>query len=523
VSEGSLRQAEIVAALALGSDLGVGKPLEHSLSTCLLATGIARALDVDEQTVCDTYFASLLSFAGCTSDSSDMAELMGDEVGLGKHFGAVDRAKPMQMMGTMLRHVGDGYPPLQRVRMVATLMTTGMPQLMRSAASHCEVARGLAGQLRLAPSVQDALYAAYERWNGRGGPRRLKGEAIPLSIRIIHLAFDAASFQIMLGKEAAVAMADERAGTSYDPAVVECFRRHADELFAELDVPSMWDAVLAAEPGAPRRLPPEETDSALEAVAEFTDIKTPYTVGHSTGVARLAAEAAGRCRLPAADATALRRAGLVHDLGRVGVTATIWNKKGRLNDGEWEQVRLHPYYTERILSRTRALAPLGQLAALHHERLDGSGYHRCLPAQMLSPAARILAAADAYHAMTEPRPYRDALSAEEAAEQLRREVRAGKLDGDAANAVLGAAGHRVRPAQREWAGGLSEREVEVLRLLARGLSNRQMAKALFISDKTVGHHIQHIYDKIGCSTRPAATLFAMQHDLLHEGAALPVA
>jgi HD-GYP domain-containing protein (c-di-GMP phosphodiesterase class II) len=240
-------------------------------------------------------------------------------------------------------------------------------------------------------------------------------------------------------------------------------------------------------------------------------------------VARLAAEAAVACQLPESDVRAVRRAGLVHDLGRVGVTANVWNKRGALNDGEWEQVRLHPYYTERLLSRSRALSPLGQLAALHHERLDGSGYHRCLPGAMLSPSARILAAADVYHAMTEPRPYREAMRPGAAAEALRAEIRAGRIDADAANAVLTAAGHRTRPARREWAGGLSEREVEVLRLVARGMSNRQMARELFIAEKTVGHHIQHIYDKIGVSTRAAATLFAMQHDLLHERAAVPVA
>jgi DNA-binding CsgD family transcriptional regulator len=185
-----------------------------------------------------------------------------------------------------------------------------------------------------------------------------------------------------------------------------------------------------------------------------------------------------------------------------------------LTDGEWEQVRLHPYYTERIFSRAPALAPLGALAALHHERLDGSGYHRRLPGSQLPPAARILAAADAYHALTEPRPHRPAHPPEAAAAEIGREVQAGRLDRDAVNAVLSAAGHRVRTVRHAWPGGLSEREVEVLRLLARGHSNRQMAPILSISEKTVSHHIQHIYDKLDVSTRAAATLFAMRHDLL---------
>jgi DNA-binding CsgD family transcriptional regulator len=191
----------------------------------------------------------------------------------------------------------------------------------------------------------------------------------------------------------------------------------------------------------------------------------------------------------------------------------IWDKPGPLSDGEWERVRLHPYYTERVLARPQGLARLGALAGLHHERLDGSGYHRGAPAGALPPAARILAAADAYHAMTEPRPHRPPWAPDAAAEELRRLVRAGRLDGAAANAVLQAAGHRVRR-RRAWPAGLSAREVEVLRLVARGRSNRDIARLLVVSEPTVAHHVQHIYAKIGATSRAGATLYAMQHALL---------
>jgi HD-GYP domain-containing protein (c-di-GMP phosphodiesterase class II)/DNA-binding CsgD family transcriptional regulator len=422
------------------------------------------------------------------------------------------------MFGAVLRHVGEGHPPLRRAGILATALAAGVRMGQDSGrahvAAHCEAAQLLADRLGFGPTVRQALGQVFERWDGRGRPRGLAGTDVGLPVRLLRLAQDLDSVHQLGGAEAAIAVARQRAGGAYDPAIVERFCQRAPTLLAHLETDSAWEAALAAEPGAPRPLSEEQLDTAVGAMAAFTDLKSPYTVGHSSGVAALAAAAANRCRCPEADVVAVRRAACVHDLGRVGVTVAIWDKAGPLRRGEWEQVRLHPYYTERVLARSGVLSPLGALAALHHERLDGSGYHRGLPAAMLPLTARILAAADAYHAMTEPRPYRPALTPEAAAEEARREVRAGRLDGEAVSAVLAVAGHRVRPAPREWAAGLSEREVEVLRLVARGLSNRQMAQSLVIAEKTVGHHIQHIYDKVGVSTRAAATLFAMQHDLL---------
>jgi DNA-binding CsgD family transcriptional regulator len=214
-----------------------------------------------------------------------------------------------------------------------------------------------------------------------------------------------------------------------------------------------------------------------------------------------------------AEVQMLHRAGLVHDLGRLGVSNSIWDKRGPLGTGEWERVRLHPYLTERMLRQSQALAPLAAIAVQHRERLDGSGYPRGLAGATISSAARIVGAADAYQAMREPRPYRPPLSGEETAVELRTDVKAGRFDGEAVEAVLGAAGHRVLR-RRPGPAGLTAREVEVLRYLARGLSNKEIAKHLVIAPKTVGHHVEHIYLKIDASTRAAAGLFAMQHGLL---------
>jgi HD-GYP domain-containing protein (c-di-GMP phosphodiesterase class II) len=186
-------------------------------------------------------------------------------------------------------------------------------------------------------------------------------------------------------------------------------------------------------------------------------------------------------------------------------------ERGPLTAGEWERVRLHPYYTERILSRSPFLAALAPVATAHHERLDGSGYHRGVGAGSLTPDARLLAAADAYHAMTEPRPHREALSPERAAEILGEEARAGRLDADAVSAVLEAAGQSAVRIERPL--GLTEREVEVVALLARGLQTKQVAHALGISVKTADRHVQNAYRKIGVSTRAAVAVFAMEHGL----------
>lgn len=209
-------------------------------------------------------------------------------------------------------------------------------------------------------------------------------------------------------------------------------------------------------------------------------------------------------------------AALLHDLGRTAVGAGVWGKRGQLSTTEWEQVRLHPYHTERILGRSAALEPLARIAAMHHERHDGSGYHRGAVAAETPARARVLAVADAYQAMTQRRPHRAAMDPDAAAGVVAEQVREGRFDPECAQAVLEAAGSSRLTTRRAWPSGLSNREVEVLRLVAGGSSNPSIARALVISPRTVEHHVQHIYGKIGVSTRAAAAMFAMQHGLLRE-------
>jgi putative nucleotidyltransferase with HDIG domain len=272
--------------------------------------------------------------------------------------------------------------------------------------------------------------------------------------------------------------------------------------------------VLAAEPQPVCRVPRTRLDDVAGVFADMVDLLTPFTLGHSAGVAELAGAAAGHLRLPDDTVDLVRRAALLHDLGRVAVSSHVWETPRALTATQREQVRLHPYHTERILARSAILQPLARIAGMHHERQDGSGYHHGAAGAQLPVEARLLAVADAYQAMTQDRPYRAALAPPAAAAEVEAAARSGRFDPECTRAVVEAAGQRAAHTRGAWPEGLSEREVEVLRLLARGLSNRQIATALVISPRTAEHHVQHIYAKIGTSTRAAAAMFAMEHGLL---------
>lgn len=379
----------------------------------------------------------------------------------------------------------------------------------------CEVAIKLAQWCGFWSEIQTGLWQLFERWDGTGLPDGLKGNDIALPVRIIQIAQDAETFYRLGGIEMAVEVVKQRAGTGYDPRLAKLFCSHAPTLFQSLKLATI-KSLLNAEPVAKITLTGSRLTRIVEAIADFVDLKSPYTVGHSRGVARVAELTAKQLGLEVKVIRVIRLTALLQDIGRIGVANSIWDKPDCLTDNEWEQVRLHTYYTERILAKSSVLKPLGSLAVLHHERLDESGYHRCLPASMLPVTARILAVADAYQAMSEPRPHRAALQPKQIAEALQQEAKDGRLDLEVVNAALKAMGHKFKSLKLQLAGGLSQRELEVLRLIARGNTNKAIATKLNLSVKTVSHHVQHIYNKLDVSTRSAATLFAMQNDLLRE-------
>jgi HD-GYP domain-containing protein (c-di-GMP phosphodiesterase class II)/DNA-binding CsgD family transcriptional regulator len=383
--------------------------------------------------------------------------------------------------------------------------------------NHWRAADDLAERLGLGAPVRDSVEQTFERWDGEGVPKGTRGADIRATSQLVNLADVVEVFHRVGGIDSAVQVARQRSGTQFSPALVELFCQEAPHVFSTLASSTSWEAVMAAEPGAGIRLSDDDLIAALEAIADFVDLKSPFTLGHSRAVADLAAAAARDLGLPAEDAHTIRKAGLVHDLGRLGVSNTIWDKRGELTAAEAERVRMHPYLTERMLAFSSALTPLGVIAVQHHERLDGSGYPRGLAGDALGLEGRILGAADTFRAWLEPRPHRPARTVQRAADDLRAEVRAGRLDAGAVDAVLGAAGHRVGT-RKAWPARLTAREVQVLQLLAQGFSNREIAQELVISRKTVGAHVEHVYTKIGVSNRALASLFASRHGLLSGGA-----
>lgn len=514
-----LRLAELMTALSVATDFGMGYPMEAALTACVLAVRLGESLGLSEHQLSDVYYFGLLRFVGCNGETYAMSAVLGDELQLRREFAMVDPGQTQQVLDLVIRFIrqaNEGASPARLLQAI-TQGVAEMPQMMQEHfTGNCEAAQRLALRLGLSEGVIHALGQVYERWDGRGLPRGVAGEAVSPAVLLVSLAQDALFAHRLSGLDGAINMVKQRNGGAYDPRHADRFCEQASMLMKGLEAETAWSTVLEEEPGPRLTLTDAQFNNACWALADYADVKSPYTLGHSPAVADLAARAARKNGLSEAEATTLWRAGMVHDIGRVGVSAGIWVKQGPLSERDWEKVRLHPYYTERILARPQRLASLGALAGLHHERLDGSGYHRQLPAPLLSAAARLLAAADVYHALLEPRPHRAVFTPEAAAEELDRQAKLGRLDPEVVRGVLAVAGHAVPRPRGERSAKLTKREIEVLSLIARGKANKEMAQTLTLSVKTIDNHIQHIYEKIGVSSRAAATLFAVENSLYSE-------
>jgi HD-GYP domain-containing protein (c-di-GMP phosphodiesterase class II) len=507
-----LRLAEAAGVLSLATDLAMGQPLEHGLRTAVLALRTAQAMGLSEDDQVTVFYTGLLHFAGCTAESEIDARFFGDELAARPRMMTVAHGSRLELIAMAMRAAHPGSAPLARAAMMARAAFGGVAEFRKWAASHCDVARLLGARMGLSRQVQQALRALYERWDGSGMPGELHGTQIPLAVRLMQVAQDADVACQYGGIALASRTLTRRAGSGLDPQAVRIFLSLGDRPYKGLDAPSIWEDAMAAEPGPQPTVTEARLDACLSAMADFADLKSMWTTGHSRSVADLAERAAVVAGLAAPEVLTLRRAALVHDIGRVAVSVSVWAKPGPLTRGEHEQVRLHAYHSERVLDVCPGLRPLARLAGSHGERCDGSGYHRGSRAGDLPAAAWLLAAADCYQAMREPRAHRPALSPQAAADELCQDAQAGRLPHEAVQAVLVAAGQPRRPVPRP--AGLSERECEVLGLIARGMATKQVARQLGISPKTCDHHIQRLYRKTGLSTRAGATLFALEHGLI---------
>lgn len=508
----ALRLAELLGALSLATDLGVGAPLETSLRTCLLATTVGEHLGLPAPELAAVYYASLLRHLGCTAWAHEAAALTGDDHDLLRTFEGVDRGSRLELVGQAVRRLGASKPVGQRARAVTRVLTRPAAGDALTEAQ-CAQAEALAGDLGLGAEVVAALGQMYERHDG-GGPRRLRKEALSRAGQLVHLAQTCEALVRQVGARRALAELARRSGRQLAPELVQA-ALDCEPALAELADPELAERVLAAEPSPTRQVAGDALPEVALAFARFADLKSPHRVGHSPQVARLALAAGARAGLSDDERRRLHVAALLHDLGAVSVGNAVWDHPRPLGAAGREHLHLHAHWGERILARCPLTRPYAALVGAHHERLDGSGYHRNARGDSLDRLARLLAAADCWVGLTSARPHRPAASAAEAARVLTEEAAAGRLCRDATAHVLTAAG---QPPQRAaLPAGLTEREAEVLRHLARGLVSKEIAAVLGIATRTVKHHIEHIYEKTGVSTRAAAALFAARNDLIAPG------
>jgi HD-GYP domain-containing protein (c-di-GMP phosphodiesterase class II) len=513
-TEAPLRLGELVATFALAQDNAFGQPLESQLRSCLLADWMCREAGFDQQLRETTYWVALLRYLGCTGHAHEVAELFHDDLAIRAQTLIHDAADPDEVLQDAIQFATAVRPPEQHEEITAVIRRDVDHWLTFNFSSGCEVADMLAVRLGFGDEIRAILGYAFERWNGAGFPHHASGEEIPLAMRIVHVTHDMEAYGRRFSAAEALGVVLDRSGRTYDPGLAELFAEHGAEWFDRLAALDPWDAVLTLEPEPHRTFDGAQLDEVLLVVADFIDLKSPFMSGHSRRCADVAS-AAGKVLGYDDDAIArLRRAALVHELGTTAVPNSIWDKAASLTRAEFDRVELHPMVTEQMLRRSPALSRLNPVAAAHHERTDGTGYHKSLGAAGLEPAAHVLAVTDVYVGLTSDRADRTALSADDAATELMSCADRGTLDRAATNAVLEAAGHSERLAAAKpapHAGGLTDREAEVLRLAARGLTTKAIAEQLFISAKTADHHIQHVYTKIGVGTRAAAALWAMQH------------
>jgi putative nucleotidyltransferase with HDIG domain len=507
-----------MACLAAACELAMGQNADHALQSCAVSMRLADAWGLRGSELRNVYYQSLLRFIGCNADTAVMASIAGDVIELRRAIALLDLADVPTVVDVIKQRIAATHRDTPSE--IGAAVQRG---LMRAGEfggeifpGHCEVARRLGQRLGFDERFVTGLGQLYARWDGHGVPG-ISGDDILPAVRVVNLVQEVLVHHRAGGWDKAAQMVRERSGTQFDPTLAALLLERGADLL--IDFPTRWEQLFAIEPGPIEWLEGETLDAALVVLADYADIQSPWLLRHSVRVAELAEASARSLGMTAAEQRLLKRVALVHDIGRVGISAEVWGRPGALGQSEWDRVRMHSHYSAQILARAPSFAGFARLAGCAHERLDGSGYARGLDGRALTRAARVLAAADVVAALGEDRPHRPALDAAAVESVIGDEVRAGRLDRAAAHAAMDCAGIAVEPPVADVAlpAGLTARETEVLAALARGHTDKEIARLLGSAPKTVGHQVESIYRKAGVRTRAGATLFAMEHGLVTPG------
>ncbi len=528
-----LRTIDLLITLSLAGDLALGLAAGHGVRATYIGMHLADLLGLTPEQRIDLFYSELLMDAGCTAWASQAAAaVLGNEIVARRElFIMRDPRDPRDVIGWLARYMAASERVGTRARRIVTFGIHGKEFMIDGLRNTTEVASRMAGRLGQSSDVQQALMHAFEAWDGTG-PRGKRADSIPIIARILYATIFFEVFHHVQGRDAAIRLARSRRGTRLDPQVVDAFLQLAsrEEFWHGLESDSVVDDVRALEPESSRRyFDAARLDDAACAFGDFADLKSFYSAGHSRRVAQLVETIGSQLGLSSSDVATIRRAACLHDIGLVAVSSSVLHKpEDRLTAAEWESLRLHPYYAERILSRSPAFVSVIPMVAAHHERPDGTGYHRGLSGRDIPLGARIIAVADNFDVLTHEGPEQPALDPDTALRTMAKDVGT-QFSAEPFEALVESLGKSLRVvapgnserngsdervADQDWPGGLTSREVEVLRVLATGASRRDMAKQLAVSEHTIRHHLEHIYSKIDVHTRVSATLFAIEHDLL---------
>lgn len=407
----TIRLAELIEALSHALDMTEGQPPGHCVRCCFIGTRIGQALGLGEEELRDLYYTLLLKDLGCSSNAARICELyLADDLKFKHDFKLVDGSFP-QILKFVLSHTGMQAGLAERFRGILNVFKNGGEFTTSLIQTRCQRGAEIARQMRFSEEVARGILDLDEHVDGGGQPQGLEGTEIHLFARIALMTQVIDVFFVHQGSQAALAEVRKRAGSWFDPALVRVFEQLATPVFfAELGADNLEAYVLALEPGRQAVMADEDyLDDIAAGFARVIDAKSPYTSGHSDRVALFTDMIAEELGMPLAERRRLKRAALLHDIGKLGVSNSVLDKPGRLEGEEWEQMKRHSEFSETILSRIAAFSDLALIGGAHHEKLDGSGYPRGLKGDEISFETRIVATADVFDALTADRPYRAAM------------------------------------------------------------------------------------------------------------------